>query len=69
MIVEKFCEAWRATCTPMTRRERLHYQTVVGQGAPIGSGAVESACAQLRTRLKGPGKFWSIASKNHLPYT
>lgn len=49
-----------------SHRERLHYQAVAAQGAPIGSGAVESACAQLQGRLKGPGKFWSIAGKNHL---
>jgi hypothetical protein len=47
-------------------RQRLHYQAVAEQGAPIGSGAVESACAQLQTRLKGPGKFWSRQGKNHL---
>ncbi len=47
-------------------RERLHYRTVAQRGAPIGSGAVESACAQLQGRLKGPGKFWSRAGKNHL---
>lgn len=47
-------------------RERLHYQAVAGAGAPIGSGAVESGCAQLQGRLKGPGKFWSLPGKNHL---
>lgn len=41
-------------------RERLHDQRVAEAGAPIVSGAVESACARLQGRLKGSGKFWSV---------
>lgn len=40
-------------------REHLNYSGVQARGCPMGSGAVESACAQLQERFKGPGKFWT----------
>jgi hypothetical protein len=42
-----------------SHREHLHYKNVKAQNCPIGSGAMESGCAQLQERFKGPGKFWS----------
>lgn len=39
--------------------EHIHYQDRLQEGAPIGSGAVESLASQLQNRLKGCGKFWS----------
>jgi hypothetical protein len=43
----------------MAHREHLHYEKIQSEGCPMGSGAVESACAQLQERFKGPGKFWT----------
>jgi hypothetical protein len=45
---------------------RLHYQEVATRGWPIGSGAVESACAQKQGRLKRCGQFWTPAGLRHL---
>jgi len=42
-----------------THREHLHYQRVAKQGAPVGSGSVESLCSQLQNRFKRTGQFWS----------
>ncbi len=42
-----------------THRAHLHYQRVAKQGAPIGSGSVESLCSQLQNRFKRTGQFWS----------
>lgn len=42
-----------------THRRHLHDPSVQAQGCPIGSGAVESGCAQLQDRFKGSGKFWT----------
>jgi hypothetical protein len=42
-----------------SHREHLHYKNVKAQNCPIGSGAMESGCAQLQERFKSPGKFWS----------
>ena len=38
---------------------RLNYQTLSRRGWPIGSGSVESACAQRQRRFKRPGQFWT----------
>jgi hypothetical protein len=45
---------------------RMNYGSVAARGWPIGSGAVESACAQKQGRVKGPGQFWSPAGLRHL---
>lgn len=40
-------------------QRRMQYQEIREDGLPIGSGMVESACKQFRTRLAGPGMRWS----------
>jgi len=45
---------------------RIHYQQLSRRGWPIGSGAVESACAQRQRRFKRPGQFWTRAGLRHL---
>ena len=42
-----------------THRDHLHYQRNAEQGAPVGSGSVESLCGQLQGRFKRTGQFWS----------
>ena len=41
-----------------THREHLHYQDLAAKGGPIGTGAMESTCGQLQTRVKRTGQFW-----------
>jgi hypothetical protein len=41
-----------------THREHLHYQDLTAKGSPIGTGAMESTCGQLQTRVKRVGQFW-----------
>jgi len=41
-----------------THREHLHYQDLAAKGSPIGTGAMESTCGQLQTRVKRTGQFW-----------
>ncbi len=36
------------------------------EGAPLGSGAVESLCRQLQNRFKSCGQFWSRKGLTHL---
>jgi hypothetical protein len=40
--------------------QRLNYQALSRRGWPIGSGSVESACAQRQRRFKRPGQFWTV---------
>jgi hypothetical protein len=47
-------------------RDHLHYAAREQEGAPIGSGAMESVCRQLQTRFKGAGKFWSVSGRENL---
>jgi hypothetical protein len=47
-------------------RDRLHYAAREAEGAPIGSGAMESVCRQFQTRFKGAGKFWSVPGRENL---
>lgn len=47
-------------------RDRLRYDQVQAQGCPIGSGAMESTCAQLQTRFKRPGQFWTHPGHSRL---
>lgn len=42
-----------------THRDHLHYQRNAEQGAPVGSGSVESLCSQLQNRFKRTGQFWT----------
>jgi hypothetical protein len=49
-----------------THQDRLDYEGAAQEGAPIGSGAMESGCRQMQVRLKGPGMFWSAEGKNNL---
>lgn len=42
-----------------SHRQRLNCQAASRLGWPIGSGAVESACAQRQRRFKRPGQFWT----------
>lgn len=49
-----------------THRKRMNYQQVARRGWPIGSGPVESACAQKQGRFKRPGQFWTQKGLRHL---
>ena len=42
-----------------SHREHVHYQAMAARGCPVGSGAMESFCAQLQGRFKRCGQFWS----------
>jgi hypothetical protein len=42
-----------------THQRRMQYAEFREQGFPIGSGTVESAIKQFKTRLSGPGMRWS----------
>jgi len=47
-------------------RDRLHYAEAERRGCPVGSGAMESTCAQLQGRFKRTGQFWSEPGKDNL---
>ena len=49
-----------------THREHLHYQALAAKGSPIGTGAMESTCGQLQTRVKRTGQFWKPAGLPNL---
>lgn len=49
-----------------THRQRMNYQQLSERGWPIGSGPVESACAQKQGRFKRPGQFWREKGLRHL---
>jgi hypothetical protein len=38
---------------------RMNYEEIAARGWPIGSGSVESSCAQDQCRFKRPGQFWT----------
>lgn len=46
--------------------DHLHYADVEARGCPVGSGAMESTCAQLQSRLKRTGQFWTKSGKRRL---
>lgn len=48
-----------------THSQRLNYQALSRRGWPIGSGSVESACAQRQRRFKRPGQFWTAQGLRH----
>jgi hypothetical protein len=52
-IVEREVEYLRA------HRGHLDYANLAARGAPIGSGAMESACSQFQDRFKRRGQFWT----------
>jgi hypothetical protein len=63
-----WCEQRDKTVPPEVKREteyfhnhqdHIHYQAVEARGCPVGSGAMESFCAQLQGRFKRCGQFWS----------
>jgi len=49
-----------------THREHLHYQALAAKGGPIGTGAMESTCGQLQTRVKRTGQFWQPTGLAHM---
>ncbi|MCK5862603.1 MAG: ISKra4 family transposase [Candidatus Hydrogenedentes bacterium] len=44
-----------------THKNRMDYKNGKAMGEPIGSGAIESTCAQYQRRFKLTGQFWSLA--------
>jgi hypothetical protein len=49
-----------------SHRHRLAYRTRAAEGCPVGSGAMESFCAQLQGRFKRCGQFWQPAGRDNL---
>ena len=47
-------------------RAHLHYAARAAEGCPVGSGAMESFCAQLQGRFKRCGQFWSEPGRRRL---
>src|SRR6266436_2997840 len=47
-------------------RDHLQYASLAARGAPIGSGAMESACSQFQNRFKRRGQFWTRQGLRHL---
>lgn len=47
-------------------RDHLHYQDRENEGAPLGSGAVESLGKQLQRRMRGCGQFWGRPGLSNL---
>lgn len=43
-----------------THQDRMDYKTAKALDQPIGSGAMESTCAQYQCRFKRTGQFWSL---------
>lgn len=41
-------------------KTRMDYTKAEGLGQPLGSGAIESTCAQYQVRFKRTGQFWSL---------
>jgi hypothetical protein len=47
-------------------KDRMNYKEGKAPGQPIGSGAMESTCAQYPCRFKRTGQFWSIEGDERL---
>ena len=47
-------------------REHIHYAARAAEGCPVGSGAMESFCAQLQGRFKRCGQFWTEPGRRRL---
>jgi len=43
-----------------SHQQRMDYKTGKARGEPVGSGAIESTCAQYQRRFKLTGQFWSL---------
>lgn len=43
-----------------THKDRMDYKNAKALDQPIGSGAMESTCAQYQCRFKRTGQFWSL---------
>lgn len=56
----------RETAYLQTHRHRLDYGKAKQKGQPLGSGAMESTCAQYQVRFKRTGQFWSQAGDEAL---
>ena len=48
------------------QREHIQYATRAAAGCPVGSGAMESFCAQLQGRFKRCGQFWTEPGRRRL---
>lgn len=46
--------------------KHMDYPQAQAHGCPVGSGGVESQCAQLQNRFKRTGQFWSRAGGDEL---
>jgi hypothetical protein len=49
-----------------SHREHIHYEDREKEGAPLGSGAVESLGKQLQRRMRGCGQFWERPGLSNL---
>jgi hypothetical protein len=47
-------------------RDHIHYKDRENEGAPMGSGAVESLGKQLQRRMRGCGQFWRRSGLSNL---
>lgn len=47
-------------------RDHIHYEDRENEGAPLGSGAVESLGKQLQRRMRGCGQFWNRSGLSNL---
>ena len=43
-----------------THKDPMDYKNAKALGQPLGSGAMESTCAQYQCRFKPTGQFWSL---------
>lgn len=47
-------------------KDRMDHKQGKALGQPIGSGAMESTCAQYQCRFKRTGRFWSVEGDERL---
>ena len=47
-------------------KDRMDYKEGKALGQPVGSGAMESTCAQYQCRFKRTGQFWSVEGDERL---
>lgn len=47
-------------------RDRMHYQDYRIDGWPIGSGSIESAAKQFKSRVTGPGMLWGRSGADNI---
>ena len=67
MVIEKTIVAHQGEWAGLAgHADRLHCAAVQEQGCPVGSGAMESTCAQLQGRFKRTGQFWTTQGKANL---